>query len=313
MRLSTIRYIVRVAETGSFTKAAAQLYVSQPALSQSIQRFEQEIGMAVFTREKGQLGLTEAGQIVLEEGRRMLESEQRAYKRLEGLRGAKPRLIRIGSASTYQRFFLTETLTRLQSQYPEIHLHIIDGFSHNMCRMVEQGELEFALAFEPFGEKVTAAPIIQEEVFLAVPPGSPLLQQLSATPDAGSEYPVADLSLCRDAPFIFYPDDRRIQRVLMRETERAGFTPRGVITGYSTEAANAMAYQGLGLAFVPAIATLLCPPALRPVYFRLRPGGYCRTLALVSLATDDLQDIGQSLEALLKEQAAKRGLGIGKR
>ena len=89
MRLSTIRYIVCIAETGSFTKAAAQLFVSQPALSQSIQRFEQEIGMDLFVREKGQLRLTEAGQIMVEEGKAMLETERHAYARLEALKGAR--------------------------------------------------------------------------------------------------------------------------------------------------------------------------------------------------------------------------------
>ena len=305
MRLSTIRYVICIAETGSFTQAASQLFVSQPALSQAIQRFEQEIGPPLFIREKNRLRLTEAGQIVVDEGRKMLDIERHAYARLDDLKESKPRIIHIGSASTYQRFFLAETLTRLQIQYPEIHIHIRDGFSHSLTSMVESGEIEYALAFEPFGGQVQACPIVREEVFLAVPPDSGLISRLSSVPDADSEYPVADLSLCRDEPFILYPDTRRIQSVLMAETGRAGFTPGGAITGYSTEVANAMAFQGLGLAFVPAVTALMCPREVRPRYFRLRPGGYFRMLALISRSQNDPEDISGTLVRLLREQVMK--------
>ena len=301
MRLSTIRYIVCIAETGSFTQASARLFVSQPALSQSIQRFEQEIGMALFVREKGRLRLTEAGRIVVEEGRKMLDIERHAYSRLNTLKNAKPTFIRIGSASTYQRFFLTETLMHLQSLHPDIHIRIQEGFSHHLNQMVADGELEFALAFEPFRPQLKAVPIIREEVLLAVPPDSPLRERLPSKPEKGSEFPLADLSLCRDEPFILYPDDRRIQQILLAETARAGFSPQGVITGYSTETANAMAFQGVGLAFVPAVTRVMCPPALRPAYYRIRSGGYYRVLALVSRGDDELRDIGDSLIELLKK------------
>ncbi len=305
MRLSTIRYVICIAETGSFTQAASQLFVSQQALSQAVQRFEQEIGQPLFIREKNRLRLTEAGQIVVDAGRKMLSIERQAYARLSDLKDSKPRIVHIGSASTYQRFFLAETLTRLQIQYPDIHIHIRDGFSHSLNGMVESGEIEYALAFEPFGAQVKACPIVREEVFLAVPPASGLLSRLSSLPDGDSEYPVADLSLCRDEPFILYPDTRRMQSVLMAETGRAGFTPGGAITGYSTEVANAMAFQGLGLAFVPAVTALMCPREIRPRYFRLRPGGFFRMLALISHSQDTPDDISATLVRLLREQVMK--------
>lgn len=294
-----------VARTGSFTLAAAQLYVSQPALSQSIQRFEHEIGMTVFSREKGQLRLTEAGSIVVEEGEKLLEAEQRIYDRLKSLKEKTPNRITIGAASSYQRFLLPDVLTELQPLYPDLQIRIEEGFSHSLCRQVGEGKLDFSLAFGPFEIPVQAVSILDEEVFLAVSPQSPLNDSLSQVPDEGSPFPVADLSLCREEPFILYPQDRRIQRILMEETGRAGFTPKAAITGYSTEAANSMAYSGMGLAFVPAVTARLARPGTRPRYYRIRPGGYFRTLYLISRADPVLTGIAKVLLSLLKKQDAK--------
>ena len=135
-----------------------------------------------------------------------------------------------------------------------------------------------------------------------MPPGSALIEKFPRQPDSGSAYPVADLRICRDEPFIMYPEDRRIQRIVVSETQRAGFAPRGAITGYSTEAANAMAFQGIGLAFVPAVTAMLCAPANRPVYYRLREGGLFRTLGLISLDNPELKAFEAALARLLREK-----------
>ena len=303
VHLSTIRYIIHVARAESFTRAAAQLFVSQPALSQSIQRFEDEIGMPVFIRERGRLQLTDAGRIVAEEGAKMLESEQRIYSRLNGLKGRMANTVRIGAASSYQRFLLTDALSQLQSMRPDLQIHIHEGFSHNMCQMLQDETLDLALAFEPFADNLKTAPIVTEEIFLAVPPGSHLLSRMSAVPDPGSSFPVADLSLLREEPFIQYPEDRRIQRILTEETRNAGFAPKVSVTGYSTEAANSMAFHGIGMAFVPAVAAQLSAPGSRPRYFRLKKGGYLRTLFLASLDRPELNELFAVLVGILREQA----------
>ena len=177
--------------------------------------------------------------------------------------------------------------------YPDLQIHIEEGFSHSLCRQVGEGKLDFSLAFGPFEIAVQAVSILDEEVFLAVPPQSPLNDSLSQVPDEGSPFPVDDLSLCREEPLILYPQDRHIQRILMEETGRAGFTPKAAITGYSTEAANSMAYSGMGLAFVPAVTARLAHPGTRPRYYRIRPGGYFGTLYLISRADPALAGIAK--------------------
>ena len=281
MRLSTIRYIITVAETGNFTRAAARLFVSQPALSQSIQRFEQEIGMPVFIRRKNELVLTDAGKAVVTEGEKMLEIERGLYSRLNSMRTGSPNTVSIGSASSYQRYFLTDALTQLQQSLPELRINVHEGFSHVLCAQVEERLLDYALAFEPFPKDLLVYPILREEIYLAVPPGARILEALGEYREEDCPYPLADLSLCREEAFIQYPEDRRIQQVLHQETQRAGFTPKTSVTSYSTEAANTMVFHGMGLALVPEVTVRLCPPEARPRYFRIRPGGYVRTLALI--------------------------------
>ncbi len=303
MHLSSIRYVVRVAETGNFTRAAQQLYVSQPALSQAIQRLEQEIGMPVFVRRKGSLVLTAAGEAILREGRAMLACEARLEGELARLRENARDAVRIGAASSYQRLFLGAILGELHRLHPTIRLDVSDGFSQQLLPAVRSGELDFALAFLPVPGELRQEPIVREEVFLAVPPQAEILKRLPETPDAGSPFPVADLSLCRDEPFITFPRERRIQRLLLEMAGRAGFTPKAAVTSYSTESAVTMAYQGVGLAFVPAAARLLTPEEIRPRYFRLRPGGLYRMLSLISRPDGAPEGVRQTLLRLLRGRA----------
>ena len=86
MQLTTIRYVVMGAETGSFTKAAELLYVSQPALSQAIARLEQELKVQVFYREHGAVTPTPAGQIIVQEGKKILALEKDILRRVDELR-----------------------------------------------------------------------------------------------------------------------------------------------------------------------------------------------------------------------------------
>ena len=305
VHLSTIRYIVKVAETGNVTQAAQQLFVSQPALSQSIQRFEQEIGMPVFRRTKGGLTLTPAGEIVAREGLNILEAEKRMEADLKRLQKSSNNTVRIGAASSYQRFMLTEVFTRLQMANPEMQIHVSNGFSHTFCSSLEKGELDFALAFEPIPEHLQAMPIFKEEVFLAVPPQAKILSRLKESPGEDGQYAVADLAACKDENFILYPEERRLQKTMMAETAKAGFMPRGSLISYSTEAANSMAFTGAGLTFVPAVAMLLSSPLRRPVYFRLQEGGFYRTLYFIYRKGKEYEALTEMFLSEFREQSRR--------
>ena len=86
MQLRDIQYVIAAAEAGSFSKAALVVHVSQPALSQMIQRLEDELGVKLFIRKSNKVILTEEGAIFCEEGREILNRSQHLISRMRNLK-----------------------------------------------------------------------------------------------------------------------------------------------------------------------------------------------------------------------------------
>lgn len=302
MQLSTIRYIITVAQCGNITNAAEQLYISQPALSQSIHRAEQELQAKLFVRKNGRIVPTPAGELLVKEGSKILAIEESFRQQLKELLEQQAREVMVGAATSYQRFFLTYILSEFQRQLPDVHIVIEDGYSAEMCERVRSKQLDFALVCEPFPDDLEYIPVFREEIFLAVSENHPIYPTLLAASEITptSPYPYVDLSLCRNEKFIFYSEGRRIQKILLDETARAGFTPQISTLCVNTESANLLAEHGMGLALIPAAAVALCAERYRPKYFRVRQEGLFRTLAIISRATQKHAETKQVLVDILR-------------
>ncbi|MEA4954232.1 MAG: LysR family transcriptional regulator [Pseudoflavonifractor sp.] len=277
MQLNIIRYVVTISETGSFTRAAEQLYISQPALSQAVQRLEKELGAVLFRREKGRIAITPAGEVLVEEGKKMLESENTILDRLAELNHLGAGRLVIGAAPSYQRFYLSHVISVFRKKYPHIQLILQEGYTKGMMESVLSGNIDIALLCEPVPPGIDCLPVFQEEVFLAVPPNHRLTQVF---PKKGNPYPMGDLSLCRDEPFIVYRPGRRITDVIFAETKQAGFYPNIATECDSTESANIMVRHGMGISLIPSVTVDLCPREQQACYYRLRPEGLMRHFVL---------------------------------
>lgn len=280
MQLSIIRYVVAVAKFKNFTKAADFLYVSQPALSQGIQRLENELHVEIFKREHSKVILTDAGQIIVHEGEKMLALEEQILRQLDELKHQKKSSLMIGSAPSYQRYYLNSVLSAFQLQSPKTKIILKDGFSNSLCEDLLAGHLDIALVVEPIPQGLDFLPVFYEEILLAVPKGHPLTRIFPEKPQQGDEYPIADFQLCRNEGFIAYINGRRMQGILLRETRNAGFEPKILTACASTESANTMVFHGMGITLIPSTTVELCPIEQRAQYYRLRPGGLIRRFGL---------------------------------
>lgn len=303
MQLTTLRYIVTVADLGSFTQAAELLFVSQPALSQAIRRFELDLHAELFIRKKGNLCLTPIGELVVATARKMLALEDELHSQIAQAQAQSQSTLTIGAATSYLRFFLTPILSEVQRRAPDTRIITKDGYTSVLCEQVLSNKLDFALVFEPILKGVDSLPVLHEEIFLAVPWDHPLNAVLSQSIAPNTQYPVADLTLCREAEFIVYQPGRRIQDILMETTQKAGFTPKVSATCVSTESANLMAFHGMGLAFVPAVTAQLCDKAYHPRYYRLKENGLYRTMNLINLPDKKMTSVQSLLISILHERS----------
>ncbi len=139
-----LRAFVAVAETGSFTRAAERLHLTQPAVSVQIRRLEESVGQALFERDSQTVRLTDAGEAVLGFARELLEVLGRAAQQL-----AQPPLegtVRLGLIDDYEPTVLPETLGRLRGQHARFELTTVVGMAADLLRRLEAGSLDLVLA-----------------------------------------------------------------------------------------------------------------------------------------------------------------------
>jgi LysR family nitrogen assimilation transcriptional regulator len=170
MDLKQLEYFVRVAELGSFTRAAQVLGIAQPALSRQVRLLEVELRQNLLVRNGRGATPTEAGQLLLEHGRGILHQVERAREELSRVRTGLAGKVAVGLPPSIARV-LTVPLTRaFRQQLPQAQLSISEGLSTAMQENLQSGRLDIALLYNPSPlQGLEYSPLLQEELVLVQP------------------------------------------------------------------------------------------------------------------------------------------------
>jgi LysR family nitrogen assimilation transcriptional regulator len=167
MDLKQLATFVRVAELGSFTRAASVLRVAQPALSRQVRTLEVELRQPLFDRNGRGVTLTEAGKRLLAHGRGILQQVQRARQDLEEHRGAAAGLLSIGLPPSLSRTLTTPLVEAFRERFPRATLSVVEGLSTYMLEWLAQGRIDCALVYN--ATPATAfeqRPVVEERLHL---------------------------------------------------------------------------------------------------------------------------------------------------
>lgn len=180
MELRYLRYFVAVARTRHFTQAAKELGISQPPLSQQIQRLEREVGTPLFRRLTRGVELTEAGESFYEDARQILAMSDAALEKAKGIaRGMNGSLsLGITSSDAFHPQIFT-LLHRFQLDHPGVTLHQMEDNMANLMTALSEAELDIAFVRLPCeSSKAFNLRIIDEEpMVIALPRDNPLATQ----------------------------------------------------------------------------------------------------------------------------------------
>ena len=172
MELRHLRYFVAVAEAGHITRAAAELGIQQPPLSQQIKALEGELGTALFHRHPKGVTLTDSGRLFLAEARRILQDmaamEQRMLRVASGMRG----LLAVAfTTSAAAHGFTPKALRAFRSRYPEIALVLNENNAAEITEGVVSGRLHCGFLRVPVSRPAGVAlrTLLTEPVVVAVP------------------------------------------------------------------------------------------------------------------------------------------------
>lgn len=168
---SEFRYVSAVSESGSFSKAAQTLGITQPALSLAIQKIERELGAAIFDRTRHPLTVTAAGKIFIAAARKNLLIEEQMRREIAELKDLKKGTLRVGGSSYLMGYFLAPLLAEFSSNYPGVTLELVEGSADELVAMLSRGQIDVTFSCNPAA--MTAfdhTRAFSDEILLAVSP-----------------------------------------------------------------------------------------------------------------------------------------------
>jgi len=175
MEIQQLRYFVAVAELGSFTKAAERCSVSQPSLSQQIQKLERELGQQLLDRFGRKFRLTEVGQAFYERSTAILDAVDEAKACVHDGDDWRKGSISIGAIHTVAPYLLPEIVQLITKKFPHAQVIVEERLTENLVERCLAGDLDVAIVALPISEKrLRVEPLFKEELLAAVPAASPL-------------------------------------------------------------------------------------------------------------------------------------------
>jgi LysR family hydrogen peroxide-inducible transcriptional activator len=245
MEMQQLRYVVAVARTGNFSRAAEQCHVSQPSLSQQIQKLEDELGERLFDRLKREVRLTPHGEVFLRRAVRVLDEVDAALREAkdagELLRGT----LRLGVLPTIAPYLLPGVLAEFAGRFPGVEVIVHEDTTGQLLKLLLSCEIEFALASHPIeDERLHVDELFAEELLLALPPGHPLNRKRTIR--------VADLEGER---FILMKDGHCLGDQVLGFCERREMRPNISFRSAQLETIQSLVCAGLGVSLIPAMAT----------------------------------------------------------
>ena len=184
MELFQLAYVEMLARTCNFSKAAEKLFITQPALSQQLQRLEQEIGFPLFARSSKSVSLTLAGKEFLAQAKNVLRAYEQLGKTVQALSGSMSEEIVFG-ASALSSPHISDGLSAFFNAYPNVKLSYVETWDPELLELVKKGEIDVALLCLPHAsypvEEYRIWPIRDEYICIVVNRKHPLAARESVS------------------------------------------------------------------------------------------------------------------------------------
>ncbi len=248
MELRHLRYFVRVASELHFGRAAEQLGISQPPLSQQIRQLENELGVQLFERSSRRVRLTLAGRLFLDEAKATLDRAEHAINVTRRAASGEIGELSIGlSASALFMPIFSESVADFRRLHPDVHLDLSERSLAAQREGVAGGALDIGMIRSgrrpTLPSDLTAVAIAVDRMYVAMPSGHRLA-------DTSDPIEIADLG---GEPMVHYPYDREgFQEDLYRLFGSAGLRPRLVQETHEMSTLLGLVSAGLGITVLPA-------------------------------------------------------------
>ena len=243
MDFRQLQYVLKVAECGSITKAANELYMAQPSLSNCIGKVEKELGVLLFDRSVNPIQLTLAGEEYVKEAKRILYIQEQLQKKLQDISQVSRRRVRIGISHERGIFMLPRILPVFRERFPEVSVEVVPGSHKKLSSLLSEGMLDIVML--PTIEKTADfryIDVYEEEIMVCAGAGIVRSEHLYE-----GKWDMIDPDRCGSIPFIKMEPGHVITHAFDRV-----FTGKMniVFEAYSSAEALRLAAAGMGACLV---------------------------------------------------------------
>ena len=212
MTLDKYQTLMSVVDCGSLTRAAAELGVTQSAVSHSLDSLEKELGFTVIRRSRAGVQLTNEGERLLPAVRSVLAAAEQLNQTASSIRGLESGTVRIGAFTSVAVHWLPPVLKEFQQDYPKVDFKLLNGDYHDVEQWLADGSVDVGFVAMPAGVDCECIPLLEDQLLAILPRHSRF-----------ENYPKFPLVECETEPFIslLQSSDHDARRAL----EAAGVKP----------------------------------------------------------------------------------------
>ena len=233
-----LRYFVVAARTEHIGRAAEQLELSQPALSRSIHKLEEELGLPLFDRAGRGVRLNDAGKILLRRVERACAEFDDALRELKDLGKAKP--VSIGYLSTFGVSLIPELVKGFAKLGHKDKFGLFEAPCPTLVEQLLQGEIDLCLSTQLVNPAIDWRPLFNEELYALIPTGHRFASRKNI-----------ELIELANEPFVALREGHGLRQVLEELCRDAGFKPNVILEGYEVGSLRGLVASGFGVTLAP--------------------------------------------------------------
>lgn len=273
-------YVYEVYKERSISKAAANLYISQPSLSARIIKVEEELGMPIFDRSTSPLRLTEFGEFYIKAIEQINGIEKSVEGFIDDMSALRAGELTIGASNVYAAYTLPPIIADFKKEYPDVKINLVDGNSDVLESLLSTNKVDMIIGNGPYDQTLYDREMYYEDkILLAVPKifkETEDLQEYSLDEECirsesykNESCPAIPLSAFKRVPFILLKPNNDTRARADKMCKAAGFRPTVALEVHQQATAYMIATTNMGATFISDILVHKMPSFENMSYYKI--------------------------------------------
>ncbi|HIW60673.1 MAG TPA: LysR family transcriptional regulator [Candidatus Anaerobutyricum avicola] len=301
MNFQELNYALSIARYQNLTKAAEELYISQPTLSKCLQKLEREMGGKLFSRSGNTYVPTYLGRRYLEYARKVLALNQDWERELKDMNACMDGELNIAFPLMRSSCMVPSIMKVFHKKYPGVRVNFMEEAHAIQEKLLLNDELDFGIFNETRPHpKLSYETLLREEILLVMPPNHPMAGR--GIKRSEMKHLWMDLRLLEKEEFILHFPDQTTGQLALELFETWGIKPQVSVRTRNTETSVRLCMEGMGLCFVPETYIKNMHFDTPPACFTVGEKGVFSTLTIASRKGAYLPSYAQDFIKIAQEQ-----------